>query len=176
MVTSLKTFSFCPMCGSQYRSTETNPFRLACFNCGYILHENLRASVGALIVKNRQLLLVKRAVAPRRGAWDVPGGFTEPTEHPEASVRREIQEELGVSCRIIRLFGVYAPNPYPYLGKLNYACDLFYLVSLAAGLLKPSDDVASFRWFPLDQLPPDKVVAFPTTRQALHALTQSNFR
>ena len=161
------------MCGAPYPASQIDPFHLACPACGFILHENLRASVGALVLQDHQLLLVKRAIDPHIGSWDVPGGFTEPNEHPEQSVKREVKEELGVTCRVLRLFGVYAPNPYLYLEKLVYTCDLFYLVSIGRGLLKPSDDINGYRWFPLDHLPKDPDLAFPSTRKVLHDLKQS---
>lgn len=165
------SFSFCPRCGHRYPKAPTDRFHLHCSACSYTLHENLRTSVGALIVKGNQILLVKRAIAPRKNTWDVPGGFTEPTEHPEQTVLREVQEELGIACQVIRLFGVYAPNPYPYLGKTNYACDLFYLVKPLNLKFTPADDISACRWFPLSQLPPSSQLAFPTTRQVLADLS-----
>lgn len=166
------THLYCPMCGAPYLPAEKLKFHKTCHACGYVFYENLRTSAGALIIESHQILLVKRAIKPRLGAWDVPGGFTEPNEHPETSVRREIKEELGVSCKIIRLFGVYAPNPYLFHGKINYVCDLFYLVSLPQPYtLHPADDIASFRWFPLKKLPPPAKLAFPTTRHVLKDLS-----
>lgn len=162
-----KTFHFCPMCGAPYQPDQITKLHKQCQNCGYTVYENLRTSVGALIVKDNHILLVKRAIQPRQGTWDVPGGFTEPYEHPEQTMAREIQEELGVDCRVIHLFGVYAPNPYMYLGKMNYACDLFYLVELLSDQFHPADDVSAYHWFPLSELPPTNKLAFPTTVKAL---------
>lgn len=160
------------MCGKRYPKDQITHLHKHCAACGYTFFENLRTSVGALIVKEKKVLLVKRAVEPRQDTWDVPGGFTEPFEHPEQTIVREVKEELGVACQVSTLFGVYAPNPYPYMGKTNYACDLFYLVSLLGDLLTPADDVSAYQWFPLAHLPPDPRLAFPTTRQVLKDLVR----
>jgi ADP-ribose pyrophosphatase YjhB (NUDIX family) len=158
------------MCGTAYPKNQPDPYAQTCHQCHYTYHENPRTATGAIIIQNNQLLLVKRARDPRKNFWDVPGGFTQPNENPEASLKREVKEELGVGCTIGKLLGAYGPNPYPYLGKLNYTCDLFYLVAVTSNQFKPQDDVAGYRWFPLTQLPPNKDIAFPSLRTLLHNL------
>ena len=48
------------------------------------------------------VMLTRRAREPQAGWWDLPGGFLEPGEHPEAALIREVREELGVD---------YTPGP-----------------------------------------------------------------
>lgn len=43
--------------------------------------------------------------------WDIPGGYVEPTESPEAACRRELKEELGVTVHELNLAAVdWAPS------------------------------------------------------------------
>ncbi len=56
----------------------------------------------------RKILLTRRADNDR---WCLPGGHVEPGETVAEACIREIQEETGLQCRIVRLIGVYSsPN------------------------------------------------------------------
>lgn len=61
----------------------------------------------ALIVRDGEVLLARRAREPWRGRWEIPGGFVEHGEHPAATAVRELAEELGVRVRLIGLLGIY---------------------------------------------------------------------
>lgn len=60
-----------------------------------------------LIVRQGKYLLcqVRETVAVEevRGKWELPGGHLEENETPEGALTREIEEELGVKCRLGRL-------------------------------------------------------------------------
>lgn len=57
-------------------------------------------AVGAVVWKNDQVLLVRRAKPPRVGEWSLPGGHLEPGETTRAGVAREIGEETGVEVLV----------------------------------------------------------------------------
>jgi len=51
----------------------------------------------ALLDDRGRVCLQQRPYGKRHGGlWEFPGGKVEPGEHPEAALRREIDEELGV--------------------------------------------------------------------------------
>ncbi len=52
--------------------------------------------VGGVIVENGRVVLVRRANAPRKGEWSIPGGMLELGETLRDGVAREIQEETGL--------------------------------------------------------------------------------
>lgn len=109
------------------------------------------------------MLLTRRAKPPYRGTWDVPGGFMEADETPEAALERELAEELAVRVQRARFVG-FARDRY---GARGFAVlTVVYRVTLAAGPLKPADDVAEARWFPRERLPL-REVAFPGLREFL---------
>jgi 8-oxo-dGTP diphosphatase len=47
-----------------------------------------------------------------KALWDIPGGYIQPDESPEAALRREVTEGLGTSLPIVGLLAVdWAPRP-----------------------------------------------------------------
>jgi ADP-ribose pyrophosphatase YjhB (NUDIX family) len=55
-----------------------------------------------------EVLLLRRAVEPGSGAWDLPAGFLDPHESSEEGAVREAREESGLDVELIRLIGVYS--------------------------------------------------------------------
>jgi len=53
------------------------------------------------------ILLLRRAVDPGRGGWDLPAGYLDPGESFEMAARRETREEAGIEVEIVALAGVY---------------------------------------------------------------------
>jgi mutator protein MutT len=52
--------------------------------------------VGAVVIHEGRVLLIKRGKEPLRGRWVVPGGTVELGETLEAAVVREVEEETGI--------------------------------------------------------------------------------
>jgi len=55
--------------------------------------------VGAVVVHNDQVLLVKRGKPPFTGLWCIPGGKVKYGESLQQAAEREIREETGVIIR-----------------------------------------------------------------------------
>jgi mutator protein MutT len=52
--------------------------------------------VGAIVVRDDRLLMIRRGQAPARGYWSVPGGRVDPGETLAEAVVRELEEETGL--------------------------------------------------------------------------------
>jgi 8-oxo-dGTP diphosphatase len=121
----------------------------------------------AVLLKGRQVLLVRRGREPFRGAWALPGGFVEVGERVEEACRRELLEEAGLKGDVVDLLGVYGDpdrDPRGHTVTVAYVCKVAGIVQVAAGAQRPSalgalavaagDDADEARWFDLDALPP----------------------
>jgi len=106
-----------------------------------------RVGVGAIVVKDGRILLVKRAAEPSRGLWAIPGGSLELGETLGEGAEREILEETGIvvdAKHPVYTFEYLERDP---LGKIRFH---FVIVDLLAhyvrGDLKAADDALEARW------------------------------
>jgi ADP-ribose pyrophosphatase len=63
--------------------------------------------VGAIVVHEGRVLLIRRAKEPLRGRWVVPGGTVELGETLEEAVVREVLEETGIHVRPLEWMTVF---------------------------------------------------------------------
>ncbi|MFH0853167.1 MAG: NUDIX domain-containing protein [bacterium] len=159
----------CPKC-RQSKFTTFNKFHQQCANCKNILFENPIPAICAVIRKEHKILLVERARPPRKGFWDMPGGFLEPYETGEQATIRECQEELGITVEMAGYLGSYS-DEYIYQDKTTSVLNLYYLCKIAQGELSPADDVSDSRWFATDHPPENTafkhiIKAWPAIKKA----------
>jgi len=117
---------FCIECGGRLAIVrEEGRTRRRCRRCGWTFYGNPVPAAVALITRGGRLLLTRRARPPYAGTWDLPGGFLEAGERPEACVRRELREELAMGIRQARLVDFaldrYGPNGIPVLTLVSTA-------------------------------------------------------
>jgi 8-oxo-dGTP diphosphatase len=107
-----------------------------------------------LSIENRELtvLLVKRGMAPFAGSWALPGGFVLEDESLEASARRELAEETGVTDLYLEQLYTFGDIGRDARGRV---VTVAYLALLKSGAqnLRAGTDATDSQWFPLLQLP-----------------------
>jgi ADP-ribose pyrophosphatase YjhB (NUDIX family) len=62
--------------------------------------------VGAVVVREGRVLLIRRAKPPRQGEWSLPGGLQKLGETVFEAARREVLEETGVVIRPLAVIDV----------------------------------------------------------------------
>jgi len=103
--------------------------------------------VGAVVIKNGKILLVKRAFEPGKGKWSVPGGVVELGEKLAVACAREMEEETGLKGQVLELINAYDMIVPDLSGKIMYHYVLIdFLVKPLGGVEKPSDEVLEMRW------------------------------
>ena len=102
-----RSVAACPHCASP----DEQP--LVCDRCSWRWYANPKPAAGVLLERTTDastepsILLLRRAVDPGRGGWDLPAGYLDPGESFEMAARRETREEAGIEVEIVALAGVY---------------------------------------------------------------------
>jgi ADP-ribose pyrophosphatase YjhB (NUDIX family) len=115
--------------------------------------DNPLVGVGALIVRDGRVLLIRRGQAPLLGEWSLPGGVLECGETLREATIREAREETGLVVETGELLGVYERVIRADDGRVRYHYVLIDLLCRpAAGDLKAGTDAAEVRWFAREEL------------------------
>ncbi len=114
-------------------------------------------AVGAIVIKDNKVLLVRRSQPPDEGLWAIPGGRVELGETLQDAVEREIMEETGLIIRARNPIYVFDVINRDAEGNIRFH---YVIVDLSADYVsgKPNagDDVNEARWVSsqeLDELP-----------------------
>jgi 8-oxo-dGTP diphosphatase len=104
--------------------------------------------VGAIIIEQERVILVKRGHEPLAGSWSIPGGVLEVGETLRQAAVREALEETGLTVEVGELLGVYDrivrdPDERP---RYHYVL-IDFLCRRIAGELQAAGDAAEARWF-----------------------------
>jgi ADP-ribose pyrophosphatase YjhB (NUDIX family) len=152
----LDHWRFCPRDGGNLVPEDNH---LLCERCDERYYANAIPGVQGILERDGRVLLARRANEPRRGHWDLPGGFVEETEDAADGLRREFREETGLEVEPVRLLRI---DIEPY-GERR----VFSVTWLVRGEGEPvaADDVAELRWFGRDELPEE--MAFPGQESVL---------
>ena len=103
--------------------------------------------VGAVIVRDGQVLLVRRRYEPLAGRWSLPGGTLELGETLEAGVAREMREETGLEIEVGPVIEVFDRIMLDEERRVQYHFVLVdYLCRPIGGELRAGSDVDSARF------------------------------
>src|SRR5271169_3975276 len=104
--------------------------------------------VGAIIIENSRVLLVKRAHPPLQAQWSIPGGVLEVGELVREAAIREAREETGLIVEPRDLLGVYDRVLRNAERRVQYHYVLIdFLCRCTGGDLRAASDAAEVRWF-----------------------------
>ena len=99
--------------------------------------------VGAIIIEDGRVVLVKRAHPPLQAEWSIPGGVLEVGELVRDAAIREAREETGLTVEPGELLGVYDRVLRDAEGRVQYHYVLIdFLCRRVAGDLAAASDAA----------------------------------
>ncbi|MGA7684866.1 MAG: NUDIX hydrolase [Terriglobales bacterium] len=123
--------------------------------------------VGAVIVQDSRVLLIRRGQPPLLGEWSLPGGVLECGETLHDAAIREAREETGLVIEVGEMLGVYeriirseqasdarTDDARTDATRVRYHYVLIdFLCRPVAGELKAASDAADAGWFSQEELP-----------------------
>lgn len=112
-----------------------------------------RVGVGAVILHEDNVLLVRRGQSPSFGKWSLPGGLVELGETTVEAITREILEECGIKIRVVDVAGVITRVVKDDTGRVRYHYVLVDYLAYPDSLdVEAGSDAAEAQWFEIGRL------------------------
>jgi ADP-ribose pyrophosphatase YjhB (NUDIX family) len=109
--------------------------------------------VGAVMIENGRVALIRRGHEPLAGEWSIPGGVLEVGELLREAAVREAREETGLEVETSELLGVYDRVLRDEDGKTMYHYVLVdFLCRRISGELKAAGDAVDAHWFTFEEI------------------------
>lgn len=103
--------------------------------------------VAAVILRDREVLLVQRGKMPGKGEWSLPGGLVELGETVQEALHREVWEEVSIEIEILGLVGVYNRIVKDVNNNIQFHYVIVdYCAQIVSGTPRAGSDAASARW------------------------------
>jgi ADP-ribose pyrophosphatase YjhB (NUDIX family) len=109
--------------------------------------------VGAIIIAEDRVVLIKRGKAPLLGEWSIPGGMLELGETLRQGTEREACEETGLTVCATELLGVFERIVPDTEQRTSYHYVLIdFLCEVVSGELRAGGDASDARWFTWEEV------------------------
>jgi ADP-ribose pyrophosphatase YjhB (NUDIX family) len=111
-------------------------------------------AVGAVLIKDNNILLVKRGYPPGKGKWSIPGGVIEAGEDIYSAAVRELNEEAGINAEPLGVIWIYNNIIRDESGKVQYhyvILDILFDSNSMKGELRAGGDAVDIAWVPIDE-------------------------
>ncbi len=113
----------------------------------YDVKKKVRATTGAVIVKDGKVLLIKRGHEPFKDYWAIPGGHIDYGETAEQAIIREIKEETGLT--FCPAFIGYVDELYP---DINWHGEVLLFKGTVTGQeMIDNEEIVGIGWFDIDE-------------------------
>jgi len=130
-----------------------------------------RVGVGAVVLREGLVLLVRRGVAPARGLWAIPGGGLRLGETLQEGAEREIFEETGIVIRAGAPVFTCDSFERDGEGRIRFHYVIVDMIAdYVSGDVKAADDALDARWFS-----PAEIRNLSATKTTLKLLRQIGF-
>ncbi len=137
-----------------------------CGDCSFTYFQNVAAAAGTILECEGKIVLIRRKQEPGKGLLDLPGGFVDPEETAEETVKREIREELKIDVHTLQYLGSY-PNTYEFKNVCYHSCDLLFYSKIDTFPTEFDEtEVEELVLMDLMEIPDDEI-AFESTKAGL---------
>jgi NAD+ diphosphatase len=135
---------FCPNCGSATQISQGG-WRRDCPACKAQHFPRTDPVVIMLPIAGEKCVLGRSPRFPPT-MWSCLAGFCEPGESIEEAVRREVAEEVGITCAHV---GYFASQPWPFPSSLMIGC---HAEAVTDQIVIDENEIEEARWFDRDEL------------------------
>jgi NAD+ diphosphatase len=138
---------YCGSCGAGNEDAPSGELARQCPRCGRLEFPRISPAVITIIINDKEEALLAHNSKFAPGVYSLIAGFNEAGESLEATVAREIKEEINLDVRDIRYI---KSQPWPFPNSLM----LGFCARHAGGEPKPDGiEIEDARWFRRDTLP-----------------------
>ena len=130
-----------------------------------IHYQNPKIVAGCLPIWKDKVLLCRRAIEPRKGFWNVPGGYLENGETVEEGAKREVWEEALAKVDVTSLHLVY---DIPQINQVY----MHFLGNLMDGKFGVGEESLETQLFSEEEIPWEKI-AFTSSKCTLQLYFES---
>ncbi len=167
-----ENIKFCPRCKTNFKKIKEN--LLVCGSCSFNFYIDPQPTNAVILInKKGEILLVKRKTDPKRGWWDLPGGFVDPNETIEQSMHREIKEELGIEVKNLEYF-TSTSDIYFFNDFYRPTIAAIFIAKVDNQKIEPSDDAEEAIFFAPKKIPFEKI-AFPSLAEVLKEFISAKY-
>lgn len=105
--------------------------------------------VDGVVIHNKKIMLIKRAITPYKEFYVIPGGFVIPGETTKEACIRELKEETGLDVKVVKFIGIYdSPSRDPRGHTISVA----YLCKSKGGKLKSGYEAKDIKFFSKEEI------------------------
>lgn len=111
-------------------------------------------AVGAILISNGKILLIKRGSEPGKGLWSIPGGAIEAGENIYEAAQRELYEETGINAKPVGVIGIVNLVIKDKTSKPMYhyvILDILFDERTMEGVPRPGGDAVDVAFVPLNK-------------------------
>jgi len=126
-------------------------------------------SAGGLVVENSQVLLVRVRNLKKERVWTFPKGHVEGGETPREAALREVEEETGYRCRILKPMGIAQYRFCRQKELVNKKVRWFLMRALWKKSKHDTVEILGTRWVSLHRAA--KMLRYPSDLKLLEQLT-----
>jgi NAD+ diphosphatase len=136
---------FCGVCGGACDSQSAGHM-MQCTVCNTQHFPRTDPAVIMLVHRGDRALLGHSTRFPKSTMYSTLAGFVEPGESLEEAVRREVQEESGITVGAVHY---HSSQPWPFPGNIMLG---FYAEALTEEITIDPDELKDARWFSRDDI------------------------